>query len=82
MNRDSLIKKLKYRSNYRGNKEMDIIFARFNDKHLDNLPLDQLYEFEKIINQQDADLYLWIQNPELTPENISKDIILAMSLTV
>jgi antitoxin CptB len=79
MNKELLLKKIKYRSNYRGNKEMDIIFAKFIENHLDQLSLKELNDFQEIISQLDTDLFLWIQNNDLIPSNLNKDIIIKMS---
>ena len=45
---ETLKKKIIYRANYRGTKEMDILLSKFVDKYINSLPEDKLkslYEF-------------------------------------
>ena len=41
-------KKLLYRSNYRGTKEMDILLSNFVKKYIDQLNQKQLKELDKV----------------------------------
>ena len=53
------IKRLKYRANHRGIKEMDIILGGFADARLDRLDENDLNAFEKLMNEHDRDLIVW-----------------------
>ena len=50
---NSLKKKIKYRSEYRGIKEMDLLLSKFVKKYLDIFNLDQLSELEKFLDYED-----------------------------
>ena len=54
-------KKLIYRSNYRGTKEMDILLSNFVKKHIDKFDESQLNELDKFLDFEDnviLDYYL------------------------
>jgi len=46
-------KKLIYRSNYRGTKEMDILLSKFVKKHIDKFDEMQLNELDKFLDFED-----------------------------
>ncbi|MBU2956548.1 succinate dehydrogenase assembly factor 2 [Paracoccus sp. C2R09] len=48
------------RSWRRGMKEMDLILGHFADDGLDRLTDDQLDLYERMMGENDQDLYLWI----------------------
>ena len=55
--KDILKKKLIYRSQYRGTKEMDKLMGSFVKNHIEGLDKDELNELEKFINIDDDTLY-------------------------
>ena len=57
INIDQLKKKIIYRSNYRGTKEMDKLLGAFTKKYVDKLSLDDLYDLEELLNVDDTNLY-------------------------
>jgi antitoxin CptB len=57
--RHLFIKKLLYKSKNRGCKETDLILGRFAEKFIDKMNIDELIEFAKILDQNDADIYDW-----------------------
>jgi len=54
---DQLKKKIIYRSNYRGTKEMDKLLSSFTTKYIDTLNEIDLVDLEKLLNIDDANLY-------------------------
>ena len=56
-NIDQLKKKIIYRSNYRGTKEMDKLLGAFTKKYIDTLDADELYLLEKLLDIDDNNLY-------------------------
>ena len=56
-NIDQLKKKIIYRSNYRGTKEMDKLLTAFTKKYINYLDLKSLYELEKLLDVDDNNLY-------------------------
>ena len=57
LNIQQLKKKIIYRSNYRGTKEMDKLLGAFTNKYIDILSIDDLYDLEKLLNIDDNNLY-------------------------
>ena len=56
-NIDLLKKKIIYRSNYRGTKEMDKLLGAFTKKYIDELSTKDLLDLEKLLNIDDDNLY-------------------------
>ena len=54
---DQLKKKIIYRSNYRGTKEMDKLLSSFTTRYIDTLNEFDLVDLEKLLNIDDANLY-------------------------
>ena len=54
---DQLKKKIIYRSNYRGTKEMDKLLSSFTTRYIDTLNEIDLVDLEKLLNIDDANLY-------------------------
>ena len=57
INIDELKKKIIYRSNYRGTKEMDKLLSSFTTRYIDTLNEIDLFDLEKLLNIDDANLY-------------------------
>ena len=57
INIDELKKKIIYRSNYRGTKEMDKLLGTFVKTYIDNLNEKDLISLEKLLNIDDTNLY-------------------------
>ena len=57
INIDQLKKKIIYRSNYRGTKEMDKLLGAFTKKYVNKLNIDDLIELEKLLDLDDTNLY-------------------------
>ncbi len=61
---DQLKKKIIYRSNYRGTKEMDKILSNFVVQHIDQMSISDLLDLEKLLNIDDNNLYNYYNNLE------------------
>ena len=57
INIGELKKKIIYRSNYRGTKEMDKLLGAFAKKYINNLSYDDLVKLEKLLDIDDSNLY-------------------------
>ena len=57
INIDQLKKKIIYRSNYRGTKEMDKLLGAFTNKYINKLNIENLYYLEKLLDLDDNNLY-------------------------
>ena len=55
-NKQNLINKIIYRSQYRGTKEMDIFVSSFVKSIIDSLSLDELVDLDKLVNMNDEDI--------------------------
>ena len=54
---DLLKKKIIYRSNYRGTKEMDKLLGAFTKKYIDTLSVKELKDLEELLDIDDTNLY-------------------------
>ena len=57
INIDELKKKIIYRSNYRGTKEMDKLLGSFTKTYINELNKDDLVKLEKLLDIDDSNLY-------------------------
>ncbi len=57
INIDELKKKIIYRSNYRGTREMDKLLGAFAKKYINDLSDDDLVKLEKLLDIDDSNLY-------------------------
>ena len=57
LNIDELKKKIIYRSNYRGTKEMDKLLGKFVKKYINDLQEEDLIDLDKFLNIDDTNLY-------------------------
>ena len=49
MELETLKKKIIYRANYRGTKEMDILLSKFVDKYINSFSKDELYDLFLVV---------------------------------
>ena len=54
---EQIKKKIIYRSNYRGTKEMDKLLGAFTNKYIDQLNVEDLNELIKFLEIDDNNLY-------------------------
>ena len=75
---NNLIKKLLYRANHRGTKEMDLLIGGFANQNLKKLTFEELKEFELLLNFTDKELSSWLvdnkKNIELENFSVSTKI--------
>ena len=75
VNIDQLKKKIIYRSNYRGTKEMDKLLGAFTRKYINKLTLEDLVKLENLLNIDDNNLYNFynglVTNIKIDQNNIS-----------
>ena len=55
-NKQNLINKIIYRSQYRGTKEMDIFVSNFVKSIIDSLSFDDLVDLDKLVNMNDEEI--------------------------
>ena len=59
---DQLKKKIIYRSNYRGTKEMDKLLGAFTKKYIESLNFKDLKDLEELLDIDDTNLYNFYNN--------------------
>ena len=59
---ESLKKKIIYRANYRGTKEMDLLLSKFVDKYLNTLSKNELTDLFDFLNLEDEIIYNYYFN--------------------
>ena len=67
-NKQNLINKIIYRSQYRGTKEMDIFVSSFVKSIIDSLSINDLKDLDILVNMNDEDILKIFKN-EMTFEN-------------
>tara|TARA_Y100000590_G_C15241866_1_gene834115 strand:- start:49 stop:306 length:258 start_codon:yes stop_codon:yes gene_type:complete len=59
---DSLKRKIKYRSEYRGIKEMDLLLGSFVKRYIDTFNYNELLDLYKILEIDDDIIFKWYLN--------------------
>ena len=70
--KENRLKRLKYRANHRGIKEMDIVIGRFANEKLDGLSDKNIDLFEKLMAEHDRDLIIWFTGEQAFPDEDTK----------
>ena len=65
-------KRLIFRSDHRGTKEMDIILGRFARAYVPEMTEGELEHYDELLTHNDPDLYNWITGKEDAPANIAE----------
>ena len=69
LNKQNLINKIIYRSQYRGTKEMDIFVSGFVKSIIDSLSFDDLMDLDKLVNMNDEDIIKISKNEMIFKNN-------------
>ncbi|MBX3584556.1 MAG: succinate dehydrogenase assembly factor 2 [Rhizobiaceae bacterium] len=64
---DQRRRRLLFRSWHRGIKEMDLILGRFANEAIESLNDDELDQYERLLEVQDADLLNWVTGTSQIP---------------
>ena len=76
MNELELLKnKIKYRSSYRGTKEMDLLLSSFALRYIDSLSLVELKKLDDFLNCSDEDIGNFYLNRNPMPSFDDKKIL-------
>lgn len=77
-NIDNLKKKILYRSEHRGTKEMDLLLGKFVKKFINYFDKKELEELESLLNVDDEILFKWLSNHDtknmIPMNNITKKL--------
>ena len=72
---DAQRRKLLFRSEHRGTKEMDVILGTFARGFLPNATDEQVNDYADVLAENDPDLYNWISEREPLPEDKANPIL-------
>jgi antitoxin CptB len=76
------LKRVKFRASHRGFLEADIILGLFAEAHAESLSLEELQDFEALLEQPDHALYGWILDREATPDVFADGVIVKIKAFV
>ena len=62
-----LQKKILFRCNHRGMKEVDLLLGKFANENIVILTHEEIVALEELLNENDPDLYNWITGKILPP---------------
>jgi len=65
---DSIKKKIKYRAEYRGIKEMDLLLSGFVKKYIDIFNYDELMDLYEILEKDDDIIFKWYSTTDNTKD--------------
>ena len=68
-------KRLKYRSQHRGTKELDLLLGRFAAERLDALDAGQVDRFEALLEAPSPLVYAWVIGQDAPPPELDTDIL-------
>jgi antitoxin CptB len=72
---DVIRKRLLFRARHMGTNENDIFFGEFATENLSCMSKDQLDRFEKLMEVNDPDLFLWISGAKPVPDAYRSDVM-------
>jgi antitoxin CptB len=68
-------KRLKYRSQHRGTKELDLLLGHFAAERLDALDPGQIDRFEALLEAPSPLVYAWVIGQDAPPPDMDTDIL-------
>ena len=75
---DSIKRKIRYRAEYRGIKEMDLLLGKFVKRYIDILNYEELMDLYEILKKDDDIIFKWyssIDNNKQIPGNKVSDLL-------
>ena len=70
--RETRIKRLRMRAAHRGTREMDLLLGGWAETHLDAADDAALDLFERVLDEDDHDLYQWISGQRQAPDYMAE----------
>ena len=64
---EALRRKLGFRAWHRGTREADLLIGSFADRHLPEFGPDELRQFERLLTENDPDIYDWMTGRKPVP---------------
>ena len=78
MDRETRLKRLRFRAWHRGTKEADLLIGGFFDAHAEGWSDDEIALFEALLEEQDVDIMAWAIGTEPAPERWRGTIMSAL----
>ena len=75
MNNSELKKKIIYRSNYRGSKEMDLLISSFVKKVINSIDGKELIQLNELVNLDDETLFRLNREPNINQKKKTNEIV-------
>ena len=67
-----MIKKLVYKSHYRGTKEGDLILASFAKNKLSSCPEKEIKKYSELLEYRDTEIHEWVISPKKSPPHLNQ----------
>ena len=68
-------KRLHFRAWHRGTKESDLLLGRFADQNLATMSIEDLADFEQVLDRIDPELLDWLTGREPVPANLRTPVL-------
>ena len=78
MDRETRIKRLRFRAWHRGTQEADLLIGGFFDRYAADWNDEQVGWFEALMQEQDIDIMAWAVGTATVPERWQGDMMSAM----
>ncbi len=78
MDRDTRLRRLRFRASHRGTKEADMLVGGFFDRHSAGWDVESIAWFEALIEEQDVDIMAWAIGTASCPERYEGVLMEAM----
>ena len=75
---DVMRKRLMWRANHRGIKEMDLLIGGFAAAHLHRMSDAELQQFEAILDVPDQEMLAWVTGQEQVPQQHASALLLEL----
>lgn len=78
MDRETRLKRLRFRAWHRGTREADFMIGGFYDRYARSWNDEQLGWFEALMNEQDVDIMAWAMGAQPVPDRLEGEMMRAM----
>ena len=78
MDRETRLKRLRFRSWHRGTKEADLMVGGFYDRYSHAWNDDEISWYESLMDEEDVDIMAWAIGSKAPPERASGPMMIAM----
>lgn len=78
MDRETRLKRLRFRAHHRGTKEADLLIGGFFDAFGDGWSEAEVALFEELLEEQDVDIMAWAMGTQAAPARYQGSIIAAL----